>query len=219
MEAVRFHKSINFIFEGNTGEIYKRKVSLTYQQYLQNVQRNVEGKSADPDIAYLTLYYSRQGSVLEQGDTIAFGDNSSELSHHVEVVPNVNVEIGEILNAQFISNRVDNKRYTYKYRKFNQSHIINFVMKKSFSSTEGAYLRRTYIAPFGSWNFEAKISINNINHGIWFIPKGTADPNFVLAQDNFPISRTVLANKTTISFSIEPLTAWWDVEYTLYFIT
>ena len=91
-------------------------------------------------------------------------------------------------------------------------------MRNSILPNTGAYLRRTYIAPFGSWNFEAKITINNIDHGIWFCPKGTTKEQNVLAQDNFLISNFALGNNDKIIFKIQPLTLCWDVEYTIYFI-
>ena len=222
LEPIPFHKSINFILEGNTSGKCKKKSSQTLEQYLLSfsTRRHNDKDVIDmiPDVAYVTLYYSSKGSQLEQGQTLKLGDEESEKIHDLEISPNILTECDMVVNSQFIFNRVNNRKYTYKYRKFSQDNDIIFTMKNSVFPNAGAYLRRTYIAPLGAWNFEARISINNIDHGVWFIPKGTTNADYVLAQDNFPIAGSVLDGRNNIVIKIQPLTVWWDAEYTIYFI-
>jgi len=80
------------------------------------------------------------------------------------------------------------------------------------------YLRRTFHSFPRQWNDNAKISINGVALGMWFIPMGTLDEEYSLRVEEITMMTPPPVEEGSkgqghFEISIEPLTMWRDISY------
>jgi len=223
LDPIPFRSSFRFFWEGTASNFSSPADPLDY------VEHRRQKHSGLATLAHVILYYFRPTvASLPVCDRIWLGNVTSELRHRFQLVGRGSSSSGRTFALsdhprRFIGDTSQNRTFLFAGgRAFGAGDVFRFEL--SIPSSAAAYrLRRTsYSVPL-LWNDRSNWSLNGIDQGIWFVPKGSLSDEYSLVEDD----RIVLRRRHLMSgqfdskvvvaqFEFRPVSDTWnDISYEL----
>ena len=215
-DPIYFSESIELIMEGTSEEYFQiKQPGISHQEY---VKRQQEGKGC---LSHLVIYYASGKSGLTLTDTLHLAASSSETEHELKIQSSFLQDKSPeffLRNKRYLGACNKNETFDFRGRSFSAHGKITFTMK-TVAHNKGVMLRRKFHSlPKVSWNELGRIWLDDTDLGIWFIPMGTLSEQYCIRQEDFTIGLQHTRNRTRLTFTIEPVTEWRDISYSLFSI-
>ena len=212
LDPIPFHNSFSFLMEGTSGKSFEFERDLGYDAFMK---LKTEGK---PTVSYMAFYYAKHESGLTKTDAIILSDQESRQSHHYSV-DNKMTERHQftILGSSYLASYPMNRTTRADGAVHHKHTTVRFNLKIR-QLCKSVLLRREFYTVPREFNQKAQISINGVDHGIWFIPMGSITEKYALMDDDFLIGEQLTRNLFYFHIEIRPFSAWYDISYSAFCI-
>ena len=213
LDPIPFHSSCVFVMEGtNTQNFTFPEPTLSYKNYWEKLHKH------ETVFSHLVMYYAKESSQsLTITDVIQIGNEASEQQHSFKIVKQTSKQCGAIfssLNKEYLGNVLYRRLHDVQGRIFNIGDEFEFLLTVDVPN-EGVILRREFETEVQAWNEMAKVSVNDVEVSLWFIPMGTLSATYTLRQEDFMFHTTDTLAHKRLKITIKPKSLWKDVSYTI----
>ena len=209
IDPIPFQTSVSFIMEGMKPNWFQEEKPLTWGQHREHML--VQGGAA---ISHMVLYYAKQKAGATTTDQIHIGDRNSEKKHSFEML-NENprdAHTFRLSKHRYLGNAMHNITYNKSGRVFEPGDEFQFTLK-IFKPNRGVILRREFYSKPKKWNEQAKVWVNGVSQGTWYVPFGALSEEYSLREEDLLVRPEITQHSNEVCIKLVMESFWWDISY------